>query len=132
VARWFGHGDDFAQTEGSEAYVSTRATDIARRLYLAFAAGDREFAERVLADNFTFSSPADVGLDRAGYFARCWPGAGQGQEFDFVRLIQVGDEVIVTYEMTRPDGGRGRNTEVLTFDGDRIARAEVYFGWNLD
>ena len=25
----------------------------------------------------------------------------------------------------------GRNTEVLTFDGDRITSAEVYFGWNL-
>ena len=48
-----------------------------------------------------------------------------------MRLIQSGDEVVVTYEMTPPDGGRGRNTEVLTFDGERIVSAEVYFGWNL-
>jgi hypothetical protein len=40
--------------------------------------------------------------------------------------------VIVTYEITRSDGQRGRNTEVLTFSGDQICRAEVYFGWNLD
>ncbi len=103
----------------------------ARDLYTAFAAGDRQVVEGILASDFTFSSPLDVGLDRAGYFERCWPGAGQGQRFDFVRLIEAGDAVIVTYEMTRRDGGRGRNTEVLTFEGDRIVAAEVYFGWNL-
>ena len=106
-------------------------TQRARELYLAFAAGDRDLVERILAEEFTFSSPVDVALDRAGYFERCWPGAGQGQQFEFVRLVEAGDEVIVTYEMTRRDGGRGRNTEILTFDGDRINAAEVYFGWNL-
>jgi hypothetical protein len=86
----------------------------------------------VLTEDFVFSSPLDVGLDRAGYFERCWPGAGQGQQFDFVRVVQSGDEVIVTYEMTRTDGVRGRNTEILTFRGEQISKAEVYFGWNLD
>jgi hypothetical protein len=103
----------------------------ARELYLAFAAADRERVERILADEFTFSSPLDVGLDRAGYFERCWPGAGQGQQFQFVRVLEAGEEVIVTYETTHRDGRRGRNTEVLTFEGDRIVAAEVYFGWDL-
>lgn len=39
--------------------------------------------------------------------------------------------VVVTYEMTRRDGGRGRNTEVLTFNEDLITDVDVYFGWNL-
>ena len=42
-----------------------------------------------------------------------------------------GDEVVVTYEAERTDGSRFRNTEVLTFAGDRCAKVEVYFGWNL-
>ena len=104
----------------------------ARELYLAFAAGDRPFVEAVLTDDFTFSSPPDPDLDRAGYFERCWPGAGGGQEFEFVRLVPAGQEVIITYEMTHPDGRRGRNSEVLTFSGDQICAAEVYFGWNLE
>jgi hypothetical protein len=104
----------------------------ARELYLAFAAGDREAVEEMLSEDFTFSSPVDVGLDRAGFFERCWPGAGAGQEFRFVRVIPSGDEVIVTYELTHPDGRRGQNTEVLTFRGDRICAAEVYFGWDLE
>jgi hypothetical protein len=43
-----------------------------------------------------------------------------------VRLAESGEEVIVTYEMTKPDGNRGRNTDMLTFKGDQIGWAEVY------
>jgi ketosteroid isomerase-like protein len=104
---------------------------IARQAYEAFAAGDRDFYEEHLSDDLTFSSPPDPILDRVGYFERCWPGAGQGQRFEFVRVVEAGDEVIVTYESRRPDGSGGRNTEVLTFEGDQITRIEVYFGWDL-
>jgi ketosteroid isomerase-like protein len=106
---------------------------IARDSYLAFAAGEREFFEQRLRDDFSFSSPPDPELDREGWFERCWPGAGRGQRFEFLRLVPSGDEVIVTYELRRPDGSGGRNTEILSFDDqDRIVRTEVYFGWNLD
>ena len=37
----------------------------------------------------------------------------------------------MTYELKRPDGSGGRNTEVLTFENDRVMRIEVYFGWDL-
>src|SRR5215218_5511096 len=105
---------------------------IARESYLAFAAGDRSFFEGRLSDDFTFSSPPDPRLDRNGWFERCWPGAGRGQDFEFVRLVESGSEVIVTYELRRPDGSGGRNTEIVTFDDeDKIVRTEVYFGWNL-
>jgi ketosteroid isomerase-like protein len=111
--------------------VSRSRIDIARALYEAFAAGDRDAAERCLGQDFVFSAPPDPHLDREGYFERCWPGAGSGQSFEFRRLLEAGDEVIVTYERTRPDGGSGRNTEILTFAGDEIVRAEVYFGWDV-
>ena len=48
-----------------------------------------------------------------------------------MRLAEVGDEVLVTYEATRTDGTRFQNTEIFGFDGDRISRTEVYFGWDL-
>jgi hypothetical protein len=35
---------------------------------------------------------------------------GQGQQFDLVRIAESGGEVIVTYEVTKTGGGRGRNT----------------------
>jgi ketosteroid isomerase-like protein len=104
---------------------------LARSVYDAFAAADRDAIESLLANDFEFHAPPDPHLDRAGYFERCWPHAGDGQSFEFVRLIESGDEVVVTYEARRADGTGFRNTEVLTFAGDRVRRAEVYFGWDL-
>ena len=106
--------------------------ELAKAVYRAFAAADREAIEALIAPEFSFTSPADPqGLDRAGYFERCWPNGENLANFEFVRLIEDGDEVVVTYEATRADGSRFRNTEVLGFDGDRQVRAEVYFGWDL-
>jgi len=106
--------------------------ELAQSLYRAFAGGDRDAVERLLAPGFRFHSPPDPELDRDGYFERCWPGAGSGNRFEFPRTIEAGEEVVVTYEATRPDGTRFRNTEVLHFDGDRVAEVEVYFGWDLE
>lgn len=103
---------------------------IAKEFYQAFAVGDRNFVEELLADNFTFSAPPDPLLDRSGFFRRCWPGAGKGGSFEFIRLIESGDEVIVTYEADI-NGSKGRNTEILTFEGSKLRRTEVYFGWKV-
>jgi ketosteroid isomerase-like protein len=105
---------------------------LARDCYSAYESGDRRVVEELLTDDFTFFSPTDVGIDRAAYFERCWPNSELIEAFELKRLVEVGDEVVVTYESTRTDGSRFRNTEVLTFDGDKICRAEVYFGWDVD
>ena len=106
--------------------------ELARSAYRAYETGDRELIESLIAEDFAFHAPPDPELDRAGYFERCWPNAGGGTEFEFVRLFERGDEVFVTYEGRRADGTAFRNTEVLTFAGDdRVCRIEVYFGWDL-
>jgi len=106
---------------------------IVRDSYAAYAGGERRFFEERLSDDFLFSAPPDPRLDRNGYFERCWPGAGRGQDFEMVRLVEAGDEVIVTYETETSAGRRGRNTEIFTFDDeDKITRIEVYFGWDLE
>jgi ketosteroid isomerase-like protein len=107
-------------------------SQLVRDLYGAYESGDRSVVDELLTDDFTFYSPADVGIDRARYFERCWPNAELIDTFEFKRLIESGDEVVVTYESTRTDGRRFRNTEVLTFRGDKLGRAEVYFGWDLE
>jgi ketosteroid isomerase-like protein len=105
---------------------------LARESYSAYESGDRQVIEELLTDDFTFYSPADVGINRATYFERCWPNSELIEAFEFKRLAEVGDEVVVTYESKKTDGQRFRNTEILTFEGDKICRAEVYFGWNLE
>jgi ketosteroid isomerase-like protein len=111
---------------------ANRHLSVARDCYRAYAVGDRRLAEKSLSEEFTFFSPADVVIDRLRYFDRCWPNAELIYDFEFKRLIENGDEVIVTYEATRTDGSRFRNTEILTFAGEKICQAEVYFGWDLD
>jgi ketosteroid isomerase-like protein len=103
-----------------------------RDSYDAYEAGDRGVLEELLSENFTFYSPPDPGIDRATYFERCWPNSGLLERFEFVRLIEGGDEVVVTYESTRTNGSRFRNTEIFTFDDEKVAKVEVYFGWDLD
>jgi ketosteroid isomerase-like protein len=105
---------------------------VARDCYGAYESGDPRALEEHLSDDFTFYSPADPGINRARYFERCWPNAARIDAFEFKRLEEVGDEVFVTYECTRTDGGRFRNTEVMAFAGDKVRRVEVYFGWDLD
>ncbi len=106
---------------------------LTRDIYRAYETGDRGVVEALLTEDFTFSAPPDVGIDRTTYFERCWPNAGDIDAFTFVRLVELGGgEVLVTYEATRTDGTRFRNTEVLTFAGAQLCEVEVYFGWNLE
>jgi ketosteroid isomerase-like protein len=96
-------------------------TALARASYEAYETGDRGAIEAALSDDLEFFSPADPGIDRAAYFERCWPNAKNIESYEFVRLAKIGeDEVLVTYEGTKSDGKRFRNTEILRFDGDRI------------
>ncbi len=120
-----------AGTLAAASTIMTNRRELAWKSYLSFAAGDRAFFEEHLSPDFRFSSPPDPLLDRAGWFERCWPGAGRHQSFEPVRLLEVGDEVIVTYVQRSPGRPPGQNTEILTFEGDLIVRTEVYFGWNL-
>jgi hypothetical protein len=106
---------------------------LARECYDAYASGDRARVEELIAADLAFYSPADPGIDRSAYFERCWPNAETIEDFEFIRLLEIGDdEVLVTYESTKIDGRRFRNTEILTFGGDQIRKAEVYFGWDVD
>jgi ketosteroid isomerase-like protein len=104
---------------------------LTRDCYRAYEIGDRSIVEELLTEDFTFYSPPDPGIDRKTYFERCWPNSESIENFEFVRLVEVGDEVLVTYESTKSDGSRFRNTEILSFAGPRISKVEVYFGWNL-
>jgi len=104
---------------------------LARMTYGAYESRDRRVLERILSEDFTFYSPLDVGIDRSSYFERCWPNAELIEAFEFKRLIEAGEVVLVTYESTKTDGRRFRNTEVLTFEGEKLSKAEVYFGWDV-
>lgn len=105
--------------------------EVARAAYEAYVRKDRAAIEALVADDFHFTSPLDNRIDRATYFARCWPNSEWTAAFTLVRLIPAGDEVVVTYEGRTRDGRGFRNTEVLTVRDGKITEVEVYFGWSL-
>jgi hypothetical protein len=53
---------------------------------------------------------------------------------DCYDAYESGDRALVEQHLSdaKTDGKRFRKTEILTFEGDKIARAEVYFGWDLE
>src|SRR5918993_3454817 len=114
-------------TTGTDAEVVA----VARAAYEAYAAKDRAAIEALIADGFHFTSPLDNRIDRATYFARCWPNCERIEGFDFVHLVPHGDRVFVTYEGRGAGGHRFRNTEIVTVRDGRIAAVEVDFGWAI-
>lgn len=104
---------------------------IARGAYEAYVTKDRAAIEKLIAEDFHFTSPLDNRIDRATYFARCWPNSEAIKSFDFINLVADSDRVFVTYEGHRANGEGFRDTEIVTARGDRIVEVEVYFGWSI-
>ena len=104
--------------------------DLIRNMFAAYQARDRAAVERAFADDFTFTSPYDDGIDKAAYFERCWPASVSGwmKSQDIERIVVDGDNAFVTYRCVTTEGKSFRNTEFFTFDGDRISSIDVYFG----
>jgi ketosteroid isomerase-like protein len=111
--------------------MPTDPVTIARASYQAYIDKDRAAIESLIADDFHFTSPIDNRLDRATYFARCWPNSQQIAGFDFRHLVADGHKVFVTYDGQTTNGERFRNTEILTIRDGKITDAEVYFGWSM-
>jgi ketosteroid isomerase-like protein len=105
--------------------------DIARAAYRAYVDKDRPAIERLIAAEFRFTSPLDNRIDRATYFARCWPNSATIAGFEFVHVVQEGERVFVTYEGRSTRGKLFRNTEIMTIRDGRIVEVEVYFGWSI-
>ena len=100
--------------------------------YAAYVDKDRAALERILADDFHFTSPLDNRLDRKTYFERCWPNSEKLRDFEFVNLeSRDGRKVFVTYIATNTDGQRFRNTEIMGVRDGKIEDVEVYFGWSI-
>ena len=107
------------------------AVAIARAAYEAYVAKDRAAIEKLIADDFRFTSPLDNRIDRATYFARCWPNSAWIKDFAYVNLVPDRDRVFVTYEGQSTKGNVFRNTEILTIRNGQIVETEVYFGWSI-
>lgn len=108
--------------------TTTALSDMVRAYFGAYESEDRAVAERLLAEDFTFTSPNDDAIDRDTYFERCWPQDDAARDQTIEKIVVEGDKAFVTYSCAIGDGRSFRNTEFFTFSGDRIASVDVYFG----
>jgi hypothetical protein len=104
---------------------------IAKRCYQAYIDNDRATLELLIAADFHFSSPRDNRIDRATYFARCWPASNHITDFKLLHLVPDGERVFITYQGSFAGRPGFQNTEILTVRDGQLVEAEVYFGWSL-
>jgi hypothetical protein len=65
---------------------------------------------KTLADGVGHTLTTSRRIDRATYFARCWPSSATLAGFDFIHIVPDGDLVFVTYEGRNTSGKRFRKS----------------------
>ncbi|HST59874.1 MAG TPA: nuclear transport factor 2 family protein [Longimicrobium sp.] len=96
----------------------------------AYVDKDRAALEGVIAEDYRFTSPVDNALDRATYFARCWPGSEVMDTVDVLHGTEDGELAWIAYESAMA-GKRFRNAELHRVRDGRIVETQVFFGWTL-
>jgi ketosteroid isomerase-like protein len=104
-------------------------TDTVRASMDAYHRQDLDAADRLLADDFTFTSPQDDHIDKPAYLERCFPTADRFAASEVLALVPAGDDsVFLLYEYELTTGERYRNAEYITVRNGRLHETQVFFG----
>jgi ketosteroid isomerase-like protein len=107
--------------------------EIVEACFASYVVQDHVAADRLLADDFVFTSPQDDHIDKATWFERCFPTTSRLASYDLLQVVATdGDDVFVLYEYELEAGGRYRNTEVHTVRDGQVHEAQVFFGGRYD
>ncbi len=103
--------------------------DVVRACFASYLAQDRAAMDRLLAEDFVFTSPLDDHIGKAAFFDRCFPTAHRLRSQEILDAVPAGeDQVFVRYAYELTTGERHRNVEVMTVRHGRITETQVYFG----
>ncbi|MGP8297293.1 nuclear transport factor 2 family protein [Streptomyces inhibens] len=103
--------------------------EVVRAAFAAYLAQDRAAIDRLLAEDFVFTSPQDDHIDKAAFLEVCFPTADRLRRQEILDAVAIDDEqVYVRYAYELKTGERHRNVEVQTVRDGRITEAQVYFG----
>ena len=104
--------------------------EIVRKWYAAWEKKDWGPVDRLLADNFTFTSAAgDDHISKSTFKTRCWE-----TQIDFIERLDLeliatrGDDAFVKYLCHTRNGKALRNVEVLRIRNSKLESIECYFG----
>ena len=105
------------------------STDIVRASFDAYLAQDRDAADRLIADDFVFTSPQDDHIDKAAFFERCFPTASRFSDQRLLHVTPADEELVfLYYEYDLTSGGTHRNVEAITLRDGLIRDVQVFFG----
>jgi ketosteroid isomerase-like protein len=105
------------------------SADVVRAASQAYIAQDRAAAERLLAEDFVFTSPQDDHIGKAEFLAQCFPTADRLRSQEILQVVTAGDDgVFIMYEYELKTGARHRNVEFITVRDGQLAETQVYFG----
>ena len=104
-------------------------TEVVRAAFEAYLAQDLEAEERLIADDFVFTSPQDDHIDKAAFLQRCFPTAERLVSQVILELVAAGPgAVFILYEYKLRSGDRHRNAEFITVRGGQLVETQVFFG----
>jgi ketosteroid isomerase-like protein len=103
--------------------------DVVRACMESYLAQDRDTADRLIAEDFVFTSPQDDHIDKAAFFERCFPTVDRLRYQKVLEAVPAGgDDVFLLYEYELKTGGHYRNVELITVRDGRITETQVFFG----
>ncbi len=102
---------------------------IIRDYFGGFEKKDWSQVEAQLDPGFTFTSPApDDHINITQFKAKCWPQSQHIKEFEFVKIVDLGDEAMALMQVITTEKKLLRNVEYFHFKNGKIASIEVFFG----
>ncbi|HEY6489687.1 MAG: nuclear transport factor 2 family protein [Terracidiphilus sp.] len=104
--------------------------EIIRKWYAAWENRDLGTFNRLLADNFTFSSAAgDDHISKSTFKTRCWDTQIEFiRHFDLERISAGAEDAFVKYLCHTKNGKSFRNVEYLRIKNGELESIECYFG----
>jgi hypothetical protein len=116
----------------AEGSANRAREEMIRSYYSAYETRRWAILDGLLADDFTFTSPAgDDHISKSVYKERCWPTAAFVTKFEIECVMVRGDDGFVKYLLKTTDGKSLRNTEYFRFAGEKVKDVECYFGGKL-
>jgi hypothetical protein len=109
------------ENEGNEKII--------RAYFEGWVKKDWNLVSDQLADGFTFTSPApDDHISIEKFRGKCWAQAEHIQKFDFISIMEKGNEAFAIIHVVTKDKKIIRNTEYFSFSNGKIKSIEVFFG----
>jgi ketosteroid isomerase-like protein len=104
--------------------------ELIRKWYAGWEKKDWGPLDRLLADNFTFTSANnDDHISKSAFKARCWETQIDFiAHFDLERIIAGAEDAFVKYLCHTKNGKSFRNVEYLRIKNGQLQSIECYFG----